>query len=46
VSKFDLADKVTLSRPVVRVIRSMDRMETDAARTRVKDDALTMGGDA
>jgi hypothetical protein len=36
--KFNLADTVTLSRSVFRVIRSLDRMGTDAAaRTCVKD---------
>lgn len=38
VNKFNLADTVTLSRSVFRVIRSLDRMGTDAAaRTCEKD---------
>ena len=42
--KFNLADTVTLSRSVFRVIRSLDRMGTDAtARTCAKDGPAVSG---
>ena len=40
--KFNLADTVTLSRSVFRVIRSLDRMGTDATARTCEKDGLSM----
>ena len=40
--KFNLADTVTLSRSVFRVIRSLDRMGTDATARTCEKDGLPM----
>ena len=42
--KFNLADTVTLSRSVFRVIRSQDRMGTDAAARTCEKDGFPMRG--
>ena len=42
--KFNLADTVTLSRSVFRVIRSLDRMGADAAARTCEKDGFPMRG--
>ena len=42
VGKFNLADTVTLSRSLFRVVRSMDRMGTDATASTFDEDGLSM----
>src|SRR5579871_1719496 len=42
VGKFNLADTVTLSRSVFRVVRSLDRMGTDAAAGTLEKDGPSM----
>ena len=44
VRKFNLADTVTLSKSVFRVIRSLDRMGTDAAARTCEKDGPSMRG--